>query len=286
MKSLHLWLLAGTLLGLPARAEDFEIRIHRPLREGDKYKLSASGRSTENSAILRDGKIERESKTDFTAQLEAVATVLTVDHGKAIKQSLAVSKLTRTEEGRTKTILENATVLASFENKKRKFTVNGEEPAAEVQQALGLTVDIEKPGPTDDEIFGTSERKKIGDTWPVNLKLLAEAMEDSGAAAQGISAKGTLTDVVKDAGGRSLLVSIDVTATPVLPLPPNMTVDKSTLKMTLSGRFPVDTTRIRPEDKVEMEMSAHAKGGQPDGSSAEINISARQSGVFKRSPVR
>src|SRR4029077_12630445 len=91
MKFIRHWLFLGTLACAPAFAQDYEIRIHRPFHEGDKYKLSVHSHDSQDFSVTRDGEVDRSSKSEITAELEAVVTVLAVDNGKPVKESVAVN---------------------------------------------------------------------------------------------------------------------------------------------------------------------------------------------------
>ena len=61
---------------------------------------------------------------------------------------------------------------------KTLFEIEGAPASGKVSKALDLVVNITSGGPTDDDIFGTTERKKAGDSWPINK---AVAITDANA---------------------------------------------------------------------------------------------------------
>src|SRR5690242_21612927 len=124
MKAIRFLFFGVVLLGFRVSGQDYAIQLHRPLSVGQKYELSALGKTSEDSVTTTNGKVERTNRTDVTVELEATVTVLAVSDGRPIKQSLAVRRFKRTENGTLKILAGSGSiVIASAENGKRIFTL-------------------------------------------------------------------------------------------------------------------------------------------------------------------
>jgi hypothetical protein len=60
-------------------AQDYEIHLHRPQAVGEKYHLSASGRSARTQVVKSGDKITRNDSEKFAVECECTVTVLAVD---------------------------------------------------------------------------------------------------------------------------------------------------------------------------------------------------------------
>ena len=282
-------LFIAILSCLSASAADYEIRLHRPLQAGDKYELTANARFADDSTMTRDGKLERTNQIRITVDLEGDVTVLEVKNGKPVKQSIQVSRLSRTENEQMKILAgSGSTIIASIENGKKVFTLNGGLPSPTERQALSLVTDLEAVNHTDDELFGTSERKKVGDSWPANATLLAESLnEGSPFRVENVSGKATLKEVAKSPAGPVLVVTVEATGKAGSELSPGLKVEESELRFMATGRFPVDLKQGRPEDTEEVNFSFHAKGKTGDDPrEVEVKGNANRTVTFKRKPIQ
>jgi len=129
-------------------------------------------------------------------QIEAVATVLVVTNGKPQNWRWPSTGSTGPKTANSKILMgTGSTIVESLVDGKRAYLVNGGSPNREEQEALDMVADIETTATTDDELFGTRDRKKIGDSWPANLNLLTQMLADKGSVAYGsVAGKTTLRE--------------------------------------------------------------------------------------------
>jgi hypothetical protein len=208
--------------------------------------------------------------------------VLAVTDGRPTKQSLVVTRFKRTENGTLKILAGSGSiVIASAENGKRVFSLNGTGVDSIEQGALELVTDLEAPAPNDDLMFGTHDRKKIGDSWPINANLMIRTLnQNSSQKINSLKGKATLKDVVQEAGGPALIVDVDIIAVPGFP--PGVVVDQASATVKLSAHFPVDTALGKPEESTDMKMSCHLRIPEKN---SEINSHGTQSVTLKRTPL-
>ena len=72
---------------------------------------------------------------------------------------------------------------------------------------------------TDDELYGTRDRKRVGESWPVDEKILKEVLGNSKMVMKDLSGKVTLKDVLTNAPGPRLLVIVQISGKPASNTP-------------------------------------------------------------------
>jgi hypothetical protein len=289
MKFTAALVLFASLPCLSARAQDYEIHLDRPQRAGDKYQISTTGRLTGYSVLTRDGKVERTNNVDLKVDLEGVVTVLAVSNGASIKHSISVRRLNRTEYGRMSILAgSGTTIVASLDRGKRSYTLNGGNLGPKDREAVSLVADLKRPGFSDDALFGTRERKKVGDTWSANARLLAQALnEDETLQMENVSGNATLKEVVTESDGPVLIIAAEASGRPVPGFLRDVKVNKAEMSYKATGHVPVDTARGRPEDVEEMNVIVDAKGkASLGGPEVELKMNVTQSVTTRRTPAR
>jgi hypothetical protein len=290
MKLRHLVGLALSA-ALPVLAQDYEIRLHRPHRVGEKEKILVVGKESQEMSMSSAGKVMREDKKEFTVELDCVSTVLAISPtGKVTRLSFEVSKLVRKDAGLQKEVLPRGTVVvASKAGRKTVFEVDGNAVAPEVAQALDLVMTVSGSDGTDDELFGTRERKRVGDSWSVNKEAVTQMMSnDPRMAVKDVAGKVTLKEVVKDASGPRLLVTFDVTAKAApAGATPGVSSQDGTIIMKGTGEFPVDPKLQRTKESMEMDLSTRITRTQnPGNREIEMRMTAKRSMTAKITPVK
>ncbi len=178
------------------------------------------------------------------------------------KTSLIVEKFTMTTNGATADAEPKGTVIhSSVVDRKDVHEIDGKAVDRTVAQALDMVVSLSHGAPTDDEILGTKDRKKKGDSWDVNAGKARAAMESSadGAEISNITGKTTLADVTGD----SLEITAHLTGSVKPPLPPSVTVDQGSMEVDFAGAFPIDPAKCQSKDTQIFSLSNHRPCGHP-----------------------
>ena len=285
-------LCLALVAALPVFAQDYEIRLHHPRRVGSKNKVSAIGRDLQEMSMWSEGRALREEKKELTVEMDAVSTVLAVGpKGKPTSLSLQIQKLTKMDAGIQKELLPRDTVVtASRVGKKTSFEVNGQAVDPDVTQALELVVSVSNPDldDTDDDLFGTRERKRVGDSWDANQAAVAKLlMSDPRMTVKDIIGKATLKELIKDASGQRLLVAFEVTGKTVPATPaPGASSQGGTIVMKGTAEFPLDPSLPRVKETAEMNLSARMTGKQnPNGPEVERRMTLKRSTTVKITPI-
>jgi hypothetical protein len=264
------------------------------MKVGAKYHVEGTGKMKQMTDASLNGKVVKSEKTEFTAAYDAEETTLAVEEkGRSSKISIKIAKLTRTERGRTEDVLPKDTVImASKAEKKTEFEIDGQAVDRPVAQLLGLFISVaasnpEESDPTEDEIFGTKERKKVGDSWPINSKLIEESLNADGEGkAEKLVGTTKLVSVEHGASGDVAKITAEVSGKFTPPFPEEIVVDKTQLKFEFSGDFPLDSDQLRLTDTSSMTMKFFAHSDGPEGQKVIIAGSVEQSRTNKMTPMK
>jgi hypothetical protein len=261
----------GLLLCPAALAQDYEIRLNRPMTVGQEYQVSATGRESQKATVTVNGQAVKNENQESAIEVELAAKVLEVDkNGDPSKASLKIGKcLEVTGEKQTPLVPAGTVVLASLKNKEPVFEIDGQKASPEAQRALSQVYSLGKGGANDNQVFGTAERKKVGDRWAMNSELAAKDAAANGIDVKPEDIKGavTLEKIVKAGGTDCLQLAAEINIARFAPLvPPGLVVEKGTVQGKMSGAFPINTSLGVMEKSETMTISAVMKGAktQPD----------------------
>ena len=267
---LALWPCASLL------AQDYEIRLHRPLVVGEKYHLSVSGRSARTEVAKSGDKIFKNDAQKFSVECECAVTVLAVDDkGKPSKLSLQVEKLSRTDDAGSKELLSKGDVVTvSMKDDTEVSEMEGHRLPLPAQEAIAVILPLDPNGPTDDELFGTNERKKPGDHWDANTDLMVRDMLRRRAMArkEDLSGTATLEKVVNVGKTECLQVSGSMDCAKYSPsVPPGVKVEKGFLKIGFSEKLPVAAS-LPALEATQSANIGYTMKGRPDPTGDEMTI--------------
>jgi len=171
--SLAVLFLAGPSFAQP----DYEIKLARPGKKGDRYRIEASGEQLRQVALRSGGQTIPGSSEGFKVELAGEATVLEADaQGNVTRAQVRVSTLARVVGLRRDEMLDAGTLVTeSRAGARQRFQIDGRDVPPVIKDLLEVVLaETTDPAvPNDDELVGTRERKKVGEGWPVNREGLA-----------------------------------------------------------------------------------------------------------------
>lgn len=270
-------------------AQDYEIRISRPAKPGIKYAVTATGTTRQTQTVSVNGQVAQQEQRTFSVALEADVIVLTVtEKGDVRNAEYTIRKFSRMEADKTAELLPPGSVVVVDRDKENAPPFSLKDGGAlepPTLEALDVVISEAKKDSIDDDlVFGTKERKAVGEEWPINSELASADMAKHGVKV----AKEDLAGTVKVSGAEQLngLECLSLTMTVAaknveLPMPEGLKVEKSAMKMVAIGKLPVDITQPKQAFSALMEMSAVAKGGKPD-QQVVVEIQMERSGEEKR----
>ena len=252
-------------------ADDYAILLTRPEKVGDRYRIDAKGKSRQQQRITLGGKETGNEDKQLEVHLVALATVMAVDDKlEASRVEYRIESCRESSSGRTEEVIPaGSKLIAESRNGETAFTIAGRPVAPEVEEALKVVISVHSPdSPTDDEVFGTQARKRVGDKWGINAAGAAQSLSRSGLRVSKEDLKGGVQlDGVRTVDSmKALEVSAHFRADKMsMDAPNGIRIEKSLLEADLSGFVPVDTkSRARLSDKMQMHMSVRMGGPKPD----------------------
>ena len=279
---------ALVLLFAPALfAQDYAIRLARPLKPGDELKLSVTAKMAQTTTQAVNDGAPQERKQEVSVQFDGTEKVIAVDaNGKETKVTLTADKFTQTVGGGDPTdVVPKGTVIdCAVVDAKPDFQIDGKPAEHAVSQAASMVVDLSHGQHTDDEVFGAKEHKKKGDSWDMNTDLAKADLGNSAAGAEfsDLTGKTTLDDVTGD----TMKVTAHMTGKLKPPLPPALTIDDTSFEVTFTGVFPVDINKCQLEQTQALSMTFSAHADAPSGGKVIIKSTVNQSVTRKTTPVK
>ena len=279
MKSTFLIIAAVVGQSVLAADEGHTIKLHRPARVGEQLRVEISG-SESNTMTRKVGDMEDSEEKKWSAKLKGIVTVLKVNKvGSVSHMKLKVDSFTITEGKFTEEALEKGAVIKGEEkDDKNQFELWDEESKLGVPLQDGIVVDALKllfslddaeDKETDDDVFGTKNKKKVGDSWKINAKALAESAGNDKVKIdpKNVTGKISLAGVIKAGGHECLELKGNFTVKGLKPpadFPRNLRVVKSEMTSSVHSKIPVDTSLPEVENNmvVTMIMEVRSQRGQ------------------------
>lgn len=273
-------ILSAVLVAGALSAADYSIQLHRSRRIGEKARMTVRLTERQERRLIVEGQVTRQRKESYGVEFAAVGQVDAVDaKGHVTRSTFTVEKCLRTSDtGSTNVVPRGTIITASSREGTTLFEYADGQPVPDgTSQLLGSLVSTYTGGADEDEMFGTRDRKKIGDSWPINAEAVRRDFEQKQPELSLDSVRGStrLKRVARFNGMDCLEIEVALQWRPVPKEPPiGMTLESSEVAGTFAGRFPVDETRqpLYGVQEFTMKTSLTGKLGpvQPEGR-AEIN---------------
>jgi hypothetical protein len=261
-------------------AQTYTVRFERPCKKGERYRISGSASSSKKRTFTVEGRVITETE-GFTAEFGADETAVELgSDGKLIKETLTINYCRVHKDGNTRQPFPKGTVVvAAVENSQKVFRVGGQPVDKQFDELLETMTDISssKGGPSEDEIFGTPEPRKVGDSWSVNTAAAIKSLyEDAKIVASQDDTHGVVTIEKKiTCGGEDcLLISGRLDSDLITIEMDELKVDSGESHFRFSEAYPVDIVH-RPMDRIyEMQMRLNGRV-RPDPKGPEVQVEIR-----------
>jgi len=235
----------------------YEVRLHRPFKVGMKYSLTADGALVRQVTIKRGDVKTNQPDDGFGVRLEGTVEVLALDQiGEEAKISCTVEKCARiTSEGEAVLVPKGKVFIAEGKGKDTKFSLkDGGEMPKEASEALELVISLDTNDTlTDDDLLGTKDKKKVGETWKVSSENVAKDSERVGVTVKPQDVEGSfrLDGIEKVGAIECLKLSGNLKVKHLLTkadeneddgLPEGFVVEGGSMEAKYAGLFPVDSS--------------------------------------------
>jgi hypothetical protein len=256
--------------------QSYEIKLARPLKVGQKYALTADGALLRQVKVTRGGTTHEQPEEGYGVRLEATVEILALDEtGEESKISCAVDKCARiTGEGETELLAKGKVFIAEGKGKDTKFSLpDGGELPKDATDALDLVISMDTNDKlTDDDMLGTKEKKKVGESWAVTPQAIAKDSERVGVEVKAEDVDGSFrldglekvgdVECLKMSGNlrvKKLVTKADATEDDGLP--EGFVVDNGSMEAKYTGLFPVDASVGSLAETASVTFVTFIKGG-------------------------
>jgi len=287
-KSFRLFGLVGCLLlfSFSAFGQKYIIRFHHPDKTGSKYHLSARGDQATRVKLMVANQTVRANEDRFALALSADVTVLeTNPAGWATRKAFTILDSRFAKGTEVGPLLPRGTiVLASIENGETIYHVADKRVDDEIATALRWVISLHVAGVDDDELFGTKQRKAVGQTWKVDVKainkLLNELKVEFGDAQ--ITGGGVLEKV--DKGNLQVRCSFSVKN---IELPPSREtiIEGSEMYSEMSGKFPIRQTSMEQSSINRLLIRTVGRAVNKDKAETKVQTESESNWQFEITPV-
>ena len=267
------WLPACLLLlaAAPARAADdtYAIKLSRPSKVGDLVDIDLTVELTRTTTITLPGQNPQVRTQTTKGVLQGREETLQVDKkGNDLALVLTIKKLA---DGQGNQLLKpGQEIKIKREAKSVTFEIVGGDAMPSDAKTLldGIYSPHTPDSPTDDEAFGSPDKHKIGDTWPIDAERASKGATSAGLDIDPKQITGTTTLKSLDTIGGVAALRVSCTlvvkdATPASP-DPSLNVESFNMQSELTGAFPLDPT-LQPLESTEkgdgeLHMTSPANG--------------------------
>jgi len=266
-------------------AQKYPIQLSNPDRVGQTYSLSATGSRHQQVSATQDGHLIKSQTVDLQVTFQGREEILALDgNGQAVRESFTVEKFTKTEDRVTTILLKPGSVILTDASQERTFQVvlKGGVLDDYSRAAFSLVRPPVRPSFFDgDEVYGTSEAKGVGDSWPINRAAAVDGLNETMIIPmERTSGTSSIVSMDTIGGDQCLNMVTEVKADGVSLKngPPGFGADRGTLRMAVREGIPTSTTAISRKAGAEINSQFQVKGipGSPaEGITLETTVSQK-----------
>ena len=285
-------LLAG-FLGLvlslnPLLADDsYEVRLHRPVKVGDRFKLAAKvAVDMETRTILNADDVEEE-KVVAACRLMGELTVLsTTPKGLAKEVRLKLSEAHCMNDGEVADFFKAGDLIYLRHDQPDKVVqINGSEPDGTQQEIIDAFLYVQgDENATDDELLGAAGKVKPGESWPVNREAMLRDWVREGFAglkAEDLKGSTTLSEITKLDGKPAARLRgefrIENAGLQLPSLPEELRAKRFWLEIKDETDLPLDPAATAAFSKSHMNLESESAGIiEQDGQAMKVRVNLRQ----------
>jgi len=266
-----------------APAREYAVRLTRAAAAGEKRLAVGSLSTDDHLSGTKSGERSDERQTSIIRYVVAAEIEEVSPKGNALRATITVRRLVKESGGVSLELAKpGAVITARLAGRERIFELLGARLAPDLQQALAAAVPLRADDEsTDDDLFGTAQRRRVGESWPANTQLFA----GSGAASVTFDPRnvtGTVTLAgVKPAGGQPCLEvrwKLEARHGTWKPgsLPPGFAGTNSSMSVAGSALVPVDTALPAAGRDASLALVADISGESAGGATASLHHELRQ----------
>ena len=282
-------LVALLLATFPLLAEDsYELRLHRPVKAGDKFKLSAKiAVDAQTKTIFNADEVEEE-KILAGCTLKGDLTVTEATAKGLIKgMRLKLSAADCVSDGEAASFFKAGDVIMIRHGDPDEVVkVNGQDPDETQSEIIDAFLYVHgDDNATDDELLGVPGKVKTGQTWPINSEaMLRDWVREGfgGLKAEDMKGSTTLSEITKLNGEPAARLlgefKIENVGLKLPSLPEAIRAKRFKLELKDETEMPLDPAGTAARVKTQMHLESDSDGTleQDDGKAVKVRVNLRQ----------
>lgn len=259
--TMWLGLVALGLAAAPVTAKDYEIKLDRPAKVGERHRTWIRLTKKESMTLSKDGNVLMQKDKTETTTMQGVVEVQKVDNvGEVLKVQLVVEKFVNAKG--VELLKKGQVVIAETIEKKTAYRLTDGMLTDDVKKRLaGLLKTKSEESISDDKAFGTKGRKKVGDSWKIDSSFAGKSIK---IAPKNISGSVKLEAVEKFESHECLRISVKMKLTelPGFDQLAKQGLEKKSLDsaMHMVSLFPTDQKTTSLKSKMSMSVDAEFLG--------------------------
>jgi hypothetical protein len=260
-------------------AKSYKVTMERMSKVGDKVKIDAVAAYRNQMAVKVGDEDPKTLDESVGIRVEATAEVKEAKDGRRTKVAYTIKECSLQVGDKTKKLLSDGDVVeARWEKDTTKYAVEGKDIPDELTEVFDLVFELPDPqSALDDEIFRTSEKKKVGDTWSIDA---AAAKKELGRI--GINTKEeelwgetTLVEGPKADDKQNLKVKTSFKARnmsgPGRKADDKMKLDAGTLSIETTMLLPIDDKQPPAKEEVKISSTGEMSGKNDEGKPMKLS---------------
>lgn len=160
-------------------ADGYVIKLTRPMKVGEKYSYTAAATIIESYNAPVSGQLQSLKPRTVSVDFEATEQILAVNaQGEPTRASYVVIKCAARQGRQEVTVLQPGRVI-TVDADRWKSRIDIDQGGLTIQDELAVRAVVSLPpidGASDDDCFGSDQRHKVGDTWPVRADALVRSL--------------------------------------------------------------------------------------------------------------
>ena len=265
----------------PAAAQEgrHEVRFTRAWQAGARLEVKVEGSQTLHREIT-SGENVNVSDLTIGAKVHGTLEIVRVDSAGRVREwKLLIDEATVTQNESTAPLGQRGSVLRAviINEDEASYDLDGQGFSDHRADALDLVFTITDSGEEDQGIWGTDERKAVGDAWPPDSVAAAKALRDQVVVEpEGLRGEMSLEEVSEVADEECLHLKSAMRSSDfqLARVPAGMRVDRGELVIESDQHLPRDAglpaLRSERRNTLEAEMS----GAIDDGAGGTIPVEA------------
>jgi hypothetical protein len=228
------------------KAQYYTIKFYRPNARGVLTHKSVKAIDNNITLTMIDNNPAQTQEDIMEVEMEAEAETIKRNNDKKQKFKYKIINFNCTHNKQSIEAISNGSIIiAENINENTEFSfADGKQIPDEIKKYLRMVISVSSDPHDDDKAFGTRDKKRVGDDWPINKKFAVSKLGMMGIKVDktDISGSTILNGIEKDQGNDCLSISVkmDIHDLIGIPMPPDFKVTKSLMNCEMAGLLPVD----------------------------------------------